>query len=76
MAYATGSSCPSSHPVKVPEIFLHARFQPGASGPGYRLSDGTISPHADFWNTWVQASLVDLVNRCLRAGRDCGQVTG
>jgi hypothetical protein len=75
MRYATGSSCPSSHPVKVPEVFVHARFQPGASGPGYRLSDGTVSPHADFWNTWVQASLVQLVNTCLRAGRDCGQVT-
>jgi uncharacterized protein DUF1996 len=76
MRYATGSSCPSSHPVKVPEIFVHARFQPGASGPGYRLSDGTVSPHADFWNTWVQASLVQQINNCLRAGRNCGQVSG
>jgi hypothetical protein len=74
--YATGSSCPSSHPVKIPEIFLHVRYDRGASGSGYRLSDGTVSPHADFWNTWVQSTLVQKVNECLRAGRNCGQVSG
>jgi hypothetical protein len=76
MRYASGSSCPSSHPVKVPEIFLHVRYAPGASGAGYRLSDGTLSPHADFWNLWVQATLQQKINECLRAGKNCGQVTG
>lgn len=76
LRYASSSGCPSSHPVKVPEIFLHARFQPGASGPGYKLSDGTVSPHADFWNTWVQASLEQQISNCLRAGKNCGQVSG
>jgi len=74
--YASGSACPSSHPVKVPEIFLHVRFAPGASGPAYKLSDGTVSPHADFWNTWQQASLVQKINECLRVGKNCGQVSG
>lgn len=76
MAYSNGSSCPSSHPVKVPEIFLHVRYTPGASGSGYKLSDGTVSPHADFWNTWVQSALEQKVSECLRAGKSCGQVTG
>jgi hypothetical protein len=76
MKYATGSSCPSTHPVKVPEIFLHVRYAPGASGSGYRLSDGTVAPHADFWNLWVQSTLQQKINECLRAGKDCGQVTG
>lgn len=74
--YASSSSCPASHPVKVPEVFLHVRYAPGASGSAYRLSDGTQSPHADFWNTWVQSSLVQKVNECLRAGKNCGQVSG
>lgn len=74
--YASSSACPSSHPVKVPEIFLHVRFEPGASGSGYKLSDGTVTPHADFWNTWRQSSLEQLVRDCLRAGVNCGQVTG
>lgn len=76
MRYASGSSCPSSHPVKVPEIFMHVRYAPGASGSGYRLSDGTLSPHADFWNLWVQSVLQQKIDQCLRAGKDCGQVSG
>lgn len=76
VVYPTGSSCPSSHPVKVPEIFLHVRYSPGLSGAGYKLSDGTVSPHADFWNTWQQAKLEQLVRDCLHAGKSCGQVSG
>ncbi|MGH3065765.1 MAG: DUF1996 domain-containing protein [Gaiellaceae bacterium] len=77
VVYPTSSStCPSTHPVKVPEIFLHVRYQPGASGSGYKLSDGTVSPHADFWNTWQQPKLELLVKDCLRAGKSCGQVSG
>ena len=67
---------PLTGSVKVPEIFLHVRYPPGLSGSGYKLSDGTVSPHADFWNTWQQAKLVQLVNDCLHAGKDCGQVSG
>ena len=77
VTYPTSSNtCPSTHPVKVPEIFLHVRYPPGHSGSGYKLSDGTQMPHADFWNTWQQAKLVQLVNDCLRAGKNCGQVSG
>jgi hypothetical protein len=77
VTYPTSSNaCPSTHPVKVPEIFLHVRYPPGHSGSGYRLSDGTQMPHADFWNTWQQTKLVQLVNDCLHAGKNCGQVSG
>jgi len=77
VTYPTSSNaCPSTHPVKVPEIFLHVRFPPGVSGSGYKLSDGTQMPHADFWNTWQQPKLVQLVNDCLHAGINCGQVSG
>ena len=34
VTYPTSSNaCPSTHPVKVPEIFLHVRYPPGVSGP-------------------------------------------
>ena len=66
---------PQTHPVKVPEIFLHVRY-PVPGGSGYKLSDGTVSPHADFWNTWQQASLEALVKKCLNAGVLCGTQTG
>jgi uncharacterized protein DUF1996 len=76
VAYAVNNKCPSTHPVKVPEIFLHVRYPNGVSGSSYRLSDGTVTPHMDFWNTWDQATLERLVRDCLQAGRDCGEVVG
>jgi uncharacterized protein DUF1996 len=76
VTYAVNDKCSMSYPVKVPELFLHVRFPPGVSGPNYKLSDGTVSPHADFWNTWQQAKLEQLVQDCLRAGKLCGTVTG
>jgi hypothetical protein len=75
VAYAQNSACPSSHPVKVPEIFLHVRYAvPG--GSGYKLSDGTLAPHADFWNVWKQDVLVGFVKKCLNGGINCGTLTG
>lgn len=75
VVYLQNDECPASHPVKVPEIFLHVRY-PVAGGSGYKLSDGTLAPHADFWNTWRQDALVGLVRRCLNAGINCGTQTG
>lgn len=76
VVYAQDERCPASHPIKVPELFLHVRYPVGASGPGYKLADGTVEAHADFWNTWQQSALEGLVRRCLNAGIDCGQQTG
>lgn len=76
VAYAVNNSCPAGYPVKVPEIFIHVGYPAGVSGPGYKLSDGTVTPHMDFWNTWDQAKLEQLVRDCLQAGKNCGQVTG
>ena len=74
VTYADDQRCPSSHPVKVPEIFLHVRYPQGVKAR--ILADGTLAPHADFWNTWQQPALDDLVQRCLRAGVDCGTLSG
>ena len=76
IAYAVNNQCPSAYPVKVPEIFVHVGYPAGISGPGYKLSDGTVTPHIDFWNTWDQATLERLVHDCLQAGKNCGEVTG
>jgi hypothetical protein len=38
-----------------------------------RLSSGPYwTLHADFWNTWKQAALDRLIDRCLRRGVNCG----
>ena len=76
MSGMNGGVCPSDHPIKVPQINFFQRYPVGVGGPGVHFSDGSILPHVDFWNTWNQAALVDLVNRCLRQGINCGQVGG
>lgn len=41
------------------------------------VSAPSRGPHADFWNTWQQGSLADLVTRCLQPGStDCREVAG
>jgi hypothetical protein len=62
--------------VKFHEIFLHVRYPPGVSESGYKLADGTVSPHADFWNTWQQDKLEQIVRDRLRAGKNCGALSG
>jgi hypothetical protein len=77
VVYPNGSgstACPSSHPVKLPQIQFFVHFPSGIGGPGYRLADGTTLPHMDFWNTWKQPRLEQLVRDCLNKGIDCGQV--
>jgi hypothetical protein len=63
-------ACPASHPVKIPQVRVRVLF-PVSDGTAYRLADGTTTPHADFWNTWDQAVLEQVVADCLRAGVLC-----
>lgn len=75
MANATGKGCPRSHPVRVPALTVVARY-PIQSVSGYRLSSGPLSTlHADFWNTWRQPGLEELVARCLNdSTRSCPRI--
>jgi hypothetical protein len=73
VAYPRRDVCPGTHPVKLPHIKLYVRFPQSIGGPGYVFSDGTQIAHADFWNTWQQPALEQLVARCLNAGVDCGR---
>jgi Domain of unknown function (DUF1996) len=67
--------CPPSHPVRIPQLDYRVLYQaPG--GPGYRLSDGAVVPHADFWNTWQQGQLEAWVRRCFSDGAPCRLLTG
>jgi Domain of unknown function (DUF1996)/RTX calcium-binding nonapeptide repeat (4 copies) len=81
VAYPAGRYCPETHPVKVPRMSLHITY--GVSdGRGYQLSsdaeNGTSngqSAHGDFWNTWDQSALEELVARCLEPGKSCLKIT-
>ena len=74
VVYPVSNACPADHPVKLPRGNFFVRYPYNSGGPGAVLSDGTTLPHADFWNTWQQPALVDLVDRCLHAGINCGQI--
>lgn len=67
-------TCPASHPYKLPQLDLRVVY-PITDGTGYRLADGTEQPHADFWNTWDQSALEELLNDCLRTGENCGGIS-
>ena len=75
MAYAGVGGvrgCPSSHPVPVPELSLNFRYKVAGSLSGVRLASGGVhSAHADFFNSWNQSVLAQLVKDCLNAGRVC-----
>lgn len=77
VAYKVGGKCPASHSRNLPRINFFNRVCREVSGAacmqGGRHSDGSALMHADFWNTWNQTALVDLINRC--RSRNCGQVT-
>jgi hypothetical protein len=65
MAYSSGGSCPSSHPVAVPSLSL-VIYYGIAGGAGAELSSGgQFSAHADFVNAWDQRTLAALVDRYL-----------
>jgi hypothetical protein len=73
VVYPTGATCPSSHPVKLPNVRYVVHYPEGSGGAGWTLVDGTTVPHADFWNTWDQAELERWLDDCTRVKR-CGRV--
>jgi len=77
MAYWTTSptTCPSSHPVRIPRIRFNVAFNIKNGKGTYLSSDhgvpGGTSMHADFWNTWEQAVLQQAVTKCINGNKDC-----
>jgi hypothetical protein len=64
MAYSRGE-CPSTHPVRTPQILLHIVY-PTSRGAGITFSSGSrYTAHADFINSWKQRALVKLVRECI-----------
>lgn len=70
---AAANVCPPSHPVPVPQLEVNVNFgQPsngasitGLSSGGY----GTI--HADFFNGWQRARLIERITTCLNGIQVC-----
>jgi hypothetical protein len=84
MAYAVGAgggTCPSSHPVPIPEIAfnIHWAVRSGDDTRFWRLSSdnysgpGGYSLHGDWWDGWDLPTMQTQVRNCLNAApRECG----
>ena len=71
----TYNRCPETHPTPVPMLAATIRFRLPTTRGEVTLSSGAPSTmHADFFNSWDQAVLKDLVATCIR-GFDPSQPT-
>jgi hypothetical protein len=54
-------------------LIVRIEYPVGRNSSGITLSSGpTYTEHGDFWNTWQQPTLNDLVANCLNKGVNCG----
>ncbi len=69
-------TCPPGFPVKLPQLDFRVQYDV-SNGRGYRFSDGMVLAHSDFWNTWKQSRLEDLIDECLGyEGHSCKLAEG
>jgi len=81
MTYATEANpCPSSHPVRLPQISILLYYPGTSSVAGWHLSadrhGGANMPpgsslHADWWGGWNDDAMALWTNGCMRAARNC-----
>lgn len=73
VAYSANKTCPSSHPVNVPQLILFIDYMTARGGVvDLAPIDNPSSPHADFVNSWDQAMLTKFVRDCINSGVHCG----
>jgi Domain of unknown function (DUF1996) len=68
--------CPASHPIVVPLLQLNVTY-PMHNGNGVTLASGSVkTAHADFFNGWQPATLLQRVNGDLNGGLACDDFLG
>jgi hypothetical protein len=92
LVYAEGGRCPHDHPRAIPRVSVRVHYglwdpcagvrpcgpdPASADNVAMSLSSGSFrTMHADFWNTWQQDALDDLVRRCVAGRAACGVIAG
>ncbi|MGH3658769.1 MAG: DUF1996 domain-containing protein, partial [Micromonosporaceae bacterium] len=72
VVYPKNDRCPSAYPIALPRMIMRLEYPVGRSSSGITLASGpTYTIHGDFWNTWDQAALRELTNRCLNRNVNC-----
>lgn len=76
MAYADrNGSCPSSHPVSLPEVVFEVDYPRNGIGPHWMLSSGSVySFHGDFFAAWDDRAQRALIASCLNRPFPCGDM--
>jgi hypothetical protein len=75
--YSTGGACPDSHPVPVPQLTFSVQYPVTGPTDGLSLTSGGLySGHADFVNSWDQATLEQEVALCLNRDLVCSITSG
>ena len=78
---SAGGTCPSSHPVQIPQIVMHVAY-PTSTATNLTLSTGptqtgpTVTGHADFMMGWNQQRMDADVTACIDTQTRCGRTTG
>jgi len=78
MAYGTGSGCPSTHPVPLPEITMNVLYAVTEANTGtfWKLSSdnyagpGGYSLHADWFGGWDAATNKEWLDNCVNGNLD------
>ncbi|MFK8025100.1 MAG: DUF1996 domain-containing protein [Ilumatobacter sp.] len=64
-------ACPSTHPVKIPQLVTFARYDVDG-GDGFELASGPWHTyHQDFWNAWSPAQMEALNEECIIEQMNC-----
>jgi len=61
--HAYAADCPSTHPVRIPEIQFYFRIV-GYEGGHHVFADGTSLVHADYFSGWDEAQLQRVLDEC------------
>jgi hypothetical protein len=75
VAYADGAwtsqedafqaECPSSHPIRIPEVQMYFRLY-NYQGGAYTFSDGTSDIHTDYFSGWDENELQKALDGCAK----------
>ncbi len=77
MAYSSHGSCPSTHPVAVPQLQFSVAYPFSGDPSRLSLASGPIfTGHADFFNAWNEAKLTNEIDECIHRKVVCGVTSG